>query len=175
MRAQKLFRTSSSYFLLLLLHLFLCNNCRCRWGRYFWDLEGEEIWVRFFWAKGLGGSWFLFFSWRGGGGGGGVLGVLRGGNDLEWEMWKTGWGGLTGCIMHRVHISGNYLRWDVESLQRCSYKWQPKKGLGLHVVNLLIIIFKNAKNDKVFIYFSFSRKITKLWDFNMLNTKLTCP
>ncbi len=26
---------------------------------------GEEIWVRFFWAKGLGGSWFLFFSWRG--------------------------------------------------------------------------------------------------------------
>ncbi len=58
---------------------------------------GEEIWVRFFWAKGLGGSRFLFFSWRGGGGGGGVLGVLIGR--------RTGWGGSTGCIMHRVHTS----------------------------------------------------------------------
>jgi hypothetical protein len=57
---------------------------------------GEEIWVRFFWAKGLGGSWFLFFSWRGGGGGGGVLGVLIGGNEPEWEMRKTGWGGIDG-------------------------------------------------------------------------------
>jgi hypothetical protein len=66
---------------------------------------GEEIWVRFFWAKGLGGSWFLFFSWRGGGGRGGVLGVLIGGSELEWEMWRTGWGGSTGCIMHRVHTS----------------------------------------------------------------------
>ncbi len=51
---------------------------------------GEEIWVRFFWAKGLGGSLFLFFSWRGGGrgggGGGGVLGVLIGGSEPEWEM-----------------------------------------------------------------------------------------
>jgi hypothetical protein len=28
------------YFLLLLLRPFLRNNCRCRWGRYFWDLEG---------------------------------------------------------------------------------------------------------------------------------------
>jgi len=63
---------------------------------------GEEIWVRFFWAKGLG---FLLFSWRGGGGGGGVLGVLIGGSEPEWEMQKTKWGGLTGCIMHRVHIS----------------------------------------------------------------------
>jgi hypothetical protein len=67
---------------------------------------GEEIWVCFFWAKGLWGSWFLFFSWRGGGGG--VLGVLIGGNELEWEMRKTGWGGSTGCIMHRVHTSNHY-------------------------------------------------------------------
>jgi hypothetical protein len=35
-RAQKLFRTSSSYFLLLLLHPFPCSNCRRRWGKYFW-------------------------------------------------------------------------------------------------------------------------------------------
>jgi hypothetical protein len=48
---------------------------------------GEEIWVCFFWAKGLGGSW------RGGGGGGGVLGVLTGGSEPDWEMRRTGWGG----------------------------------------------------------------------------------
>jgi len=30
----------SPYFLLLLLRPFLRNNCRRRWGRYFWDLEG---------------------------------------------------------------------------------------------------------------------------------------
>jgi hypothetical protein len=56
LRAQKLLRTSSSYFyfyvrfraatagglyfLLLLLRSFPRNNCRRRWGRYFWDLEG---------------------------------------------------------------------------------------------------------------------------------------
>jgi hypothetical protein len=39
-RAQKLFKTSSSYFLLLLLHPFPHSNCRHRWGRYFWDLKG---------------------------------------------------------------------------------------------------------------------------------------
>ncbi len=39
-RAQKLFRASSSHFLLLLLHPFPRSNCRHRWGRYFWDLEG---------------------------------------------------------------------------------------------------------------------------------------
>jgi len=56
---------------------------------------GEEIWVHFFWAKGLRGSWFLFFFlWRGGGGGGGVLGVLIGGNEPEWKMWRTKWGGI---------------------------------------------------------------------------------
>jgi hypothetical protein len=39
---------------------------------------GEEIWVCFFWAKGLGGSWFLFFSWRGGRGWGwGFRGLNR--------------------------------------------------------------------------------------------------
>jgi len=94
--------TGGPYFLLLLLHPFLCSNCYRRWGRYFWDLEGgREIWVRFFWAKGLGGSWFLFFLWRGGGGGGGVLGVLIGGSEPEWEMRRIGWGGgSTGCIMH---------------------------------------------------------------------------
>jgi hypothetical protein len=68
-------------------------------------MVGEEIWVRFFWAKGLRGSWFLFFSWKGGGGGGGVLGVLIGGSELEWEMRRIGWGGSTGCIMHRVTTS----------------------------------------------------------------------
>jgi hypothetical protein len=40
LRAQKLFRTSSSYFLLLLLRPFPRSNCRRQWGRYFWDLEG---------------------------------------------------------------------------------------------------------------------------------------
>jgi hypothetical protein len=45
---------------------------------------------------------FIFFV-EGGGGGGGVLGVVIGGSELEWEMRRTGWGGLTGCIMHRVH------------------------------------------------------------------------
>ncbi len=60
----------------------------------------------FFWAKGLG---FLFFSWRGGGGGVGVLGVLIGGSEPEWEMRRTGWGGSTGCIMHRVHTSMKWM------------------------------------------------------------------
>jgi hypothetical protein len=41
----------------------------------------------------------------GGGGGGGVLGVLIGGSESEWEMRRTGWGGSTGCIMHRVYTS----------------------------------------------------------------------
>jgi len=75
-----------------------------------WRL-GEEIWVHIFWAKGLGGSWFLFFSWRRGGGGGGVLGVLIGGSESKWEMRRTGWGGSTGCIMHRVHISVLNILW----------------------------------------------------------------
>jgi hypothetical protein len=39
-RAQKLLKTSSSYFLLLFLRLFSRSNRRRRWGRYFWDLEG---------------------------------------------------------------------------------------------------------------------------------------
>ncbi len=59
---------------------------------------GEEIWVRFFWVKSLGGSWFLFFSWKGGEDGGEVLRVWIGGSEPEW-------GGSTGCIMHRVHTS----------------------------------------------------------------------
>jgi hypothetical protein len=25
--------------------------------------------------------------------------------EPEWEMWRTGWGGSTGCIMHWVHTS----------------------------------------------------------------------
>jgi len=105
-RAQKLFKTSSSYFLLLFLRPFPRSNCRRRWRRYFWDLEGG--WGdlgALFWAKGLGGSWFLFFSWRGGGGGGGVLGVLIGGSEPKWEMRRTRCGGSTGCIMHWVHTS----------------------------------------------------------------------
>jgi len=57
---------------------------------------GEEIWVRFFWGKGLGRLWFLFFSWRGGGGG--VLGVLIGGSESEWEMRRTGWGDWRGAL-----------------------------------------------------------------------------
>jgi hypothetical protein len=28
--------------------------------------------------------------------------------ELEWEMRRTGWGGSTGCIMHRVHTSTIY-------------------------------------------------------------------
>jgi hypothetical protein len=59
---------------------------------------GEKIWVRFFWAKGLGGSGFLFFSWRGGGGEGEVLGVLIGESELEWEMRRTGWGDRQGAL-----------------------------------------------------------------------------
>jgi hypothetical protein len=37
--------------------------------------------------------------------GGGVLGVLIGGSEPEWEMRRTGCGGSTGCIMDRVHIN----------------------------------------------------------------------
>jgi len=36
---------------------------------------------------------FIFFM-EGGGGGGGVLGVLIGGSEPEWEMQRTGWGGI---------------------------------------------------------------------------------
>jgi hypothetical protein len=32
--------TGGPYFLLLLLRPFPRNNCRRRWGRYFWDFEG---------------------------------------------------------------------------------------------------------------------------------------
>jgi len=47
---------------------------------------------------------FIFFL-EGGKGGGGVLKVLIGGSEPEWEMQRTGWGGSTGWIMHRVHTS----------------------------------------------------------------------
>jgi len=52
---------------------------------------------------------FIFFveGGRGEGGGGGVLGVLIGGNEPKWEMRRTGWGGSTGCIIHRVHTSSS--------------------------------------------------------------------
>jgi len=38
---------------------------------------------------------FIFFV-QGGRGGGGVLGVLIGGSESEWEMRKTEWGGIDG-------------------------------------------------------------------------------
>jgi hypothetical protein len=40
---------------------------------------------------------FIFFV-EGGGGGGAVLEVLIGGSELEWEMRRTEWGGLTGAL-----------------------------------------------------------------------------
>ncbi len=42
---------------------------------------------------------------EGGGGGGGVLGVLIGGSEPEWEMRRTRWGGSTRCIVHLIHTS----------------------------------------------------------------------
>jgi len=47
---------------------------------------------------------FIFFV-EGGGGRGGVLRVSIGGSESEWEMRRTGWGGSTGCIIHRVHTN----------------------------------------------------------------------
>jgi len=54
-RAQKLFRTSSSYFYFYV--CFCVATAVVDGGGIFgiWRV-GEEIWVRFFWAKGLGGS-----------------------------------------------------------------------------------------------------------------------
>jgi hypothetical protein len=40
---------------------------------------------------------------EGGGGGGGVLRVLIGGSELEWEMQRTGWGGID-----RVHYAPEF-------------------------------------------------------------------
>ncbi len=60
--------------------------------------------MHFFWAKGLGGSGFLFFSWRGGGGEGEVLGVLIGESELEWEMRRTGWGDRQGALCTRFTL-----------------------------------------------------------------------
>jgi len=40
---------------------------------------------------------FIFFV-KGGGGGDGVLGVLIGENEPEWEMRKTGWGDRRGAL-----------------------------------------------------------------------------
>jgi hypothetical protein len=42
---------------------------------------------------------------EGGGGEGGVLGVLIGGGELEWEMRRTGWGDRRGALCTRVHTS----------------------------------------------------------------------
>jgi hypothetical protein len=55
---------------------------------------------------------FIFFV-EGGVGGGGVLWVLIGGSELEWEMQRTGWGGSTGCIMHRVHTNIFIIHHDI--------------------------------------------------------------
>jgi hypothetical protein len=67
---------------------------------------GEEIWMHYFWAKGLGGSWFLFFSWRG------WVWGFRGLNRWNWTgvgNVKDWVGGSTGSIMHQVHTSMLYL------------------------------------------------------------------
>jgi hypothetical protein len=98
-RAQKLFKTSSSYFLFLLLRLFPRNNCHRRWRRYFWDLEGG-------WgdlgAHGPGGvNGLKNPSGKCEGRGGGVDGVKN--RSGQWE--GPGEGKLNGCIMHQVHIS----------------------------------------------------------------------
>jgi len=66
-----------------------------RFGCIFFGLRVSEG-HNFYFFHGGGG---------GGGGGGGVLGVLIGGSEPECEMRRTRWGGLTGCIMHRVHTS----------------------------------------------------------------------
>jgi hypothetical protein len=49
---------------------------------------------------------FIFFV-EGGRGWGWGSRVLIGGSEPKWEMRRTGWGGSTRCIMHRVHTS-NY-------------------------------------------------------------------
>jgi len=51
-----------------------------------------------------------FYFFRGGGRGwGGVPRVLISGSEPEWEIQRTGWGGSTRCIMHRVHTSLIYI------------------------------------------------------------------
>jgi hypothetical protein len=47
---------------------------------------------------------FIFFV-EGGRGGGGVLRVLIGGSELEWEMRRTGWGDRRGALCTRVHTN----------------------------------------------------------------------
>lgn len=60
---------------------------------------------------------------------------------------------------HHLTLHGNYQRWDVVFLQKCSYKLQPRKCLGLGGANLIISTSKNgektSKFHKFFMFFSF--------------------
>jgi hypothetical protein len=82
---------------------------------------------------------FIFFM-EGGRGGGGVLGVLIGGSELEWEMRRTRWGGSTGCIMHRVHTSPN----------RCTCFPTVSRNLNWPRIIILFLQVKKNKMDLKF-------------------------
>jgi hypothetical protein len=50
-----------------------------------------------------------------------------------------------GTLMRSPTLNGDYPRWDITFLHKCCYNWQPKKCLGLDVVDLIIFIAKNGK------------------------------
>ncbi len=39
----------------------------------------------------------------------------------------------------------NYSKWAIALIQKCHYKWQPRKCTNLNGANLIIFIFENDK------------------------------
>ncbi len=50
-----------------------------------------------------------------------------------------------GRLLRSPALISDCLRGDVAHLQKCCYKWQPWKCLGLDVTNLIIYIYKNGR------------------------------
>lgn len=46
----------------------------------------------------------------------------------------------------QLALNGNFVRWALPFLKKCSYKWRPGKFLGPDVAILFIYIFKNDEN-----------------------------
>jgi hypothetical protein len=66
-------------------------------------------------------------------------------------------GAKSSCNPALLALNYDYARWAVALLDKCCYKWQPRKYLGLDVTNLVIYVSKNGEtineNHKTFLFF----------------------
>ncbi len=75
-----------------------------------------------------------------------------------------------GRVLRSPALIGDCLRGDVALLQKCCYKWQPWKCLGLDVTNLIIYIYiyiyingsKNPRSHNFFLFNYFFGQVVKI-------------